>query len=264
MAGALTSIVMLTLNEFRYSELALRSLAAHTPERHEIIVVDNGSSDGTPLRLRRWPRVRVIANRENRGFAAGSNQGILAAAGDELLLLNNDVIVTPGWLSGLRRALASGPRVGIAGPISNYVSGLQLDRDAAYQTGEELIAYAASNAARNAGEPPRVDRLVGFALLFGRDLVNRIGLLDERFGRGNFEDDDYGRRARVAGFELVIARDVFIHHFGSRTFAANGIDYAAEMERNRTRYLAKWTLPPAPRELAGAAPPCRAEPAVPV
>jgi len=247
MAGPLTSIVMLTMNEFKCTELALRSIAAHTPERHEIIVVDNGSTDGTPGKLRGWPRVRVIANAENRGFAGGSNQGILAAAGDELLLLNNDVIVTPGWLAGLRRALDFGPRIGMAGPVSNNVSGIQLDRGAAYGTGEELLAYAAANAARNAGQLLRVDRLVGFALLFRRNLVNRIGLLDERFGRGNFEDDDYCRRARIAGFDLVVARDVFIHHFGSRTFKANGIDYAAQMEENRIRYVAKWTLPPAPQ-----------------
>jgi len=254
MSSPLTSIVMLTMNEWRYTELALRSLAAHTPERHEIIVVDNGSTDGTPRRLAAFPGVRVIANAGNRGFAAGSNQGILASQGDEILLLNNDVLLTPGWLAGLRRALGATHATGMAGPISNYVSGLQLDRGAAYHTPQELLAYATANAARNAGRFSRVDRLVGFALLFRRDLVERIGLLDERFGRGNFEDDDYGRRARIAGYDLVIAHDVFIHHFGSRSFVGNGIDYGAEMERNQAIFTAKWTLPPEPRRApAGAA-----------
>ena len=245
----LTSIIILTLNELACTRLCLESLAAHTPEPHEVIVVDNGSHDGTVDFLRRVRGVRLIANRQNRGFAGGCNQGMVAARGDLLLLLNNDCVVTPGWLAGLGRVLDSRPRAGMAGPVSNYVSGPQLDREARYSTMEEMLRHAAATAARERGRATSVGRLVGLCLLFPRSLMERIGLLDERFGRGNFEDDDYCRRALIAGYELLIAHEVFIHHFGSRTFQANQIDYLAEHERNRAVYRAKWNDLPAPRPL---------------
>lgn len=241
-----TSIVILTLNELPVTRLCLESLSAHTPEPHEIIVVDNGSTDGTVQHLR-GRDVKLIANRENRGFAGGCNQGILAAGGDQILLLNNDVVVTPGWLAGLRAALGSSPRTGMAGPVSNYVSGAQLDPAAAYSTMEAMLEHAAGRARAAAGRVRPVERLVGFCLLFPREVVERIGLLDERFLRGNFEDDDYCRRARIAGYGLVIAEGVFVHHFGSRTFAANRIDYAEAMEANRAVFARKWSTAPEPR-----------------
>lgn len=242
-----TSIVILTLNELPVTKLCLESIAACTPEPHEIIVVDNGSSDGTVQHLR-GRDVRLIANRENRGFAGGCNQGILAAGGEHILLLNNDVVVTPGWLGGLQAALQSAPRVGLSGPVSNCVSGPQLDPGASYSTVEGLMKHAAARAEEAGGRVRPVERLVGFCLLLSREVVERIGLLDERFGRGNFEDDDFCRRARVAGYGLLIADGVFVHHFGSRTFAANRIDYGEAMEKNRAVFLAKWSREPDPRD----------------
>ena len=86
-------------------------------------------------------------------------------------------------------------------------------------------------------------------MLMKRDVIARVGLLDERFGLGNFEDDDYCLRAREAGFRLVIAGDVFIHHFGSRTFVGQGVDFAAAMRHGQQVFEQKWPgkLPTAPR-----------------
>lgn len=81
---------------------------------------------------------------------------------------------------------------------------------------------------------------MGFCLLISREAIDRVGLLDERFGLGNFEDDDYCRRAEAAGFRLVIARDAFVHHFGHRSFAAARVDLAALLERNKRLYDEKW------------------------
>lgn len=67
-----------------------------------------------------------------------------------------------------------------------------------------------------------------------------MGLLDERFGLGNFEDDDYCRRAAAAGFGLVITRDAYVHHFGHRSFAAASVDLASLLEHNRRLYDEKW------------------------
>src|SRR5262249_7355735 len=92
------------------------------------------------------------------------------------------------------------------------------------------------------------DRLVGFCLLVRREVVNRVGLLDERFGVGCYEDDDYCRRVLRAGFRAVIARDAFVHHFGGRTFLGSGVDYHRLMERNQQLFESKGREADRPRE----------------
>jgi hypothetical protein len=84
------------------------------------------------------------------------------------------------------------------------------------------------------------DRLVGFCLLIRRGLIDKVGLLDERFGIGCFEDDDYCLRARQAGYRAVMARDAFIHHHGGATFQGSGVDFAAVMRKNEQVFRAKW------------------------
>ena len=83
-------------------------------------------------------------------------------------------------------------------------------------------------------------RLIGFCLLIRRAVVDEIGVLDERFGVGCFEDDDYCLRAIEAGWRAVIAQDAFIHHFGGRTFVGSGLDHAAILRENEKRFREKW------------------------
>ncbi|HJT36518.1 MAG TPA: glycosyltransferase [Pirellulales bacterium] len=271
----LTSIVIVTHNEVGCTRACLASIRFVTDEAYELIVVDNGSTDGTVEYLRSCPDVKLIENRDNRGFPAAANQGIAASQGRQVLLLNNDVLVTTGWLRRMLQALREeGPHltspggrgmlreedphltspggrgmqraggewvraVGLVGPCSNFVSGPQ-QVAAGYDDLSALDGFAWEWAKQNAGRREDVDRLVGFCLLISREAIERVGLLDERFGIGNFEDDDYCRRAAAAGFRLVIARDAFVHHFGHRSFAAAGVDLANLLERNRKIYEEKW------------------------
>ena len=85
-----------------------------------------------------------------------------------------------------------------------------------------------------------MNRLVGFCLLIKREVIDAIGLLDERFGIGCFEDDDYCLRAIQAGYRAVIAGDAFIHHFGGRTFVGSGADSGAILRENGERFRVKW------------------------
>lgn len=238
-AQTFTSIIIVTCNALEYTEACLESVERCTPQPHEVIVVDNGSTDGTRDYLRRRLSVRLIESRQNRGFPAAANQALRASRGDRFLLLNNDVIVTPGWLERLNDALYSAPDVGLVGPCSNEVSGPQRVQ-AGYSTPGELNSFATDWQTRHEGQRQDVDRLVGFCLLMRKEVVERIGLLDERFGIGNFEDDDYCYRARLAGFRAVIARDCFVHHFGSATFKSSGTDYPAILKRNHQLFLEKW------------------------
>ncbi len=242
----LTSIVLVTFNGVDHTRACLESLARHTPEHHEIIVVDNGSSDGTIPFLRSQASVRFIQNATNQGFPAAANQGLRAAAGERILLLNNDVIVTQGWLKRMLDILDRFSDVGLVGPCSNEVSGPQRV-PATYNTIEALDQFAFSWAEQHQSQYEDVPRLVGFCLLLRREVIDQVGLLDERFGIGNFEDDDYCRRSILAGFRAVIARDAFIHHVGSATFKSTGTDYRALLERNRKLYLEKWSSPQSDR-----------------
>ena len=83
-------------------------------------------------------------------------------------------------------------------------------------------------------------KLSGFCLLMTRDVYEAVGGLDERFGLGFFDDDDLAERARRVGFELAVAYDLFVHHFGSRTFVGNGVDAERVLDENAKRFAAKW------------------------
>jgi pentatricopeptide repeat protein len=235
----LTSIILVTHNQLDYTQLCLDSIRYRTAEPYELIVVDNASSDGTLDYLLGQERIRLISNSENRGFPAAANQGILAAKGDAILLLNNDTVVTTGWLRRLRAALYREPDVGLVGPCSNRVSGpQQISVD--YKDLKAIDGFAWEWAQRHAGERVPIDRLVGFCLLFRREVVDQIGLLDERFGIGNFEDDDFCRRAIKGGFRVEMAVDAFVHHFGHATFQGSRVDLGQLLAENRRKYEEKW------------------------
>jgi O-antigen biosynthesis protein len=236
----LTSIIIITHNQLAYTRLCLESIRARTDEPYELIVIDNASGDGTLEYLRAQADVRLITNDANRGFPAAVNQGIALARGEQVLLLNNDVVVTTGWLRRLLRALHGDPKIGLTGPCSNFVSGPQ-QVETHYESLADLDGFAWDWSNACDGRRVDVDRLVGFCLLVRRSVVEAVGLLDEQFGLGCFEDDDYCRRAIQAGYRAVIAGDAFVHHFGGRTFVGSGVDFGALMRENERRFRAKWS-----------------------
>jgi O-antigen biosynthesis protein len=246
-AGKLVSIVILAHNQLRDTQQCLASIEKHTAPAHELILVDNGSTDGTGQFFRNYAaqhsHVRVIFNRANLGFAAGNNQGLACARGHALLLLNNDTVVTAGWLERLLGALELHPDCGLVGPASNSVSGPQLAASANYSSLDQLPQFATQWCAAHAGQSAEASRLVGFCLLLRRAVVESIGGLDPLFGSGNFEDDDFCIRAGLAGFKLRIALDSFVHHTGGQTFKGAKIDYRASLERNWELFKTKWAMP---------------------
>ena len=241
----LVSIVTLSWNAPEYTKLAVQSLLARTREPFEIIIVDNGSGADTLAYLRSIddPHVRVIYNEKNLGFGAGNNIGMAAAIGDFIVILNNDVLVADGWLEALLRPFRSMRAVGITAPRSNSVSGHQQIPNARYDDEAAMLAFAAERARRFTGRGYYTDRAVGFCLCVPKMLVEEIGGFDERFGVGNFEDDDLCMRARAAGYKIFVCEDAFIHHFGSRSFVANNVDYAATMRTNWAYFATKWGYP---------------------
>ena len=191
----------------------------------------------------------VIKGKQNYKFIEGDkkadetrrrNQGIEAARGEHILLLENDVVVTENWLSGMLECLNSYSGIGIVGPMTNNIRGPQKVENVGYTSVKDLPEYAKGYREKYRHRRIPLQRVGGFCMLFRRELVDRIGLLDESFGTGNFEDDDFCLRAELAGYRNFIAGDVFIHHFGSRSFIGNKIDYRKTMKGNHNHFLEKW------------------------
>ncbi len=250
LAKDLVSIVILTRNGLDVTVECLASIELHTHEPYELIMVDNGSTDQTRKFLQGFARshsnVTLVYNDDNLGFAAGCNQGMAAARGEHILLLNNDVVVTDGWLTRLLRPLHQDPAIGIVGPRTNRVASKQLVPDSDYENLDQMQEFARDWSRKRAGRGHFDELAIGFALLIRGEVFRQIGGLDLRFGTGNYEDDDYCLRAQLAGWKIWIADDCFIHHYGSQTFkteqGAGKIDYDDLISGNREIYFDKWMI----------------------
>ncbi|WP_366923002.1 glycosyltransferase [Metallumcola ferriviriculae] len=240
----LTSIVILTYNNLEYSKLCIDSIRKYTAiDSYELIVVDNHSADGTVQWLKEQRDIRCIFNKENYGFPKGCNQGIQIAAGDSILLLNNDTVVTPNWLDNLKAALDSSKDIGAVGAVTNSCSNYQVV-PAQYTNLEEMFRFANKYNVSDANKWEERLRLVGFCMLIRKEVVDKVGLLDEQFTPGNFEDDDYSLRVRQAGYRLLLCKDTFIHHFGSASFGKRSEAYNQLLRTNSKKFQAKWGVDP--------------------
>ncbi|WP_268624052.1 bifunctional glycosyltransferase family 2 protein/class I SAM-dependent methyltransferase [Paenibacillus alvei] len=239
----LTSIVILTHNKLDYTIQCIESIRRYTrPNTYEIIVVDNQSTDETVPWLSAQPDIRAIFNEQNEGFPKGCNQGIEISNGDYILLLNNDVIVTENWLENLMACITSDESIGAVSCITNHCSYGQMI-PVPYTSVESMHVFAKEHNCSNRNEWEERLKLVGFCMLIRKSVVEKIGLLDERFTPGNYEDDDYSLRIRKAGYKLILCKDTFIHHFGSVSFKENTA-FQKLLKRNAGLYESKWGFDP--------------------
>jgi GT2 family glycosyltransferase len=239
------SVVVVSFQSLLLTRMCVETVLFNTRERtFELLVVDNGSTDGSREYLeglaKRDARVTLIANEDNRGFPAACNQGLAAARGDYLVLLNSDTMVAPGWLSGLLSHLGEDDAK-LAGPVTNRI-GNEAEVATDYETYGDFLREARSRAGLSRGKAFEIDTLTMFCLAMRRGAYEAIGPLDESFGIGTLEDDDYAMRARRAGCSLRCAEDVLVHHFGEGSFGELFEDgeYSRLLERNRRRFEQKW------------------------
>jgi N-acetylglucosaminyl-diphospho-decaprenol L-rhamnosyltransferase len=225
------SIVIPLFNQLAYTEKCVESLRRHTMENAEILLIDNGSTDGTSEYLAGCSDLNVIRNQVNLGCAGAWNQGVRETSSDWIVILNNDVIVSPGWLSGL---LAAAELEGF-----DVVSPGIREGEHNYDIDNYSLAY--TEKMKNVVRQGVAD---GICFMVHRRVFDAIGMFDENFRIGQFEDTDFFRRAALAVFRLGISGRSFIHHFGSVTQKALG---SARVEKpyvveNRAYYRQKWQL----------------------
>ncbi|MBM3157055.1 MAG: glycosyltransferase family 2 protein [Chloroflexi bacterium] len=216
------SVVIVNWNNFNDTAGCIDSLKKVTYPNCEIIVVDNGSQgdDVNLLRQRFGDSVRLIANGKNRGFAGGCNIGIedaLSRGADYVALLNNDTVVAPDFLEAVVRVAEGDKKVGIAGgkiycyelPEVIWFAGGVID----YRTGRTPIRGSGEKEQGKYEEVTEVDWICGCFMFLSKDVLQNVGLLDERFFFG-WEDADYSVRAAKKGFKVVFVPSSKIWHKG--------------------------------------------------
>ena len=210
------SIIIPVFNQMEMTQECISAIIANT-KNYEIIFIDNGSDPMfNPDNLEWTESFDVIYNETNLGFPVAVNQGIREAKGDIIVLLNNDVFVTPGWAERIVKGLE---KYDIIGPCTNYCAGLQQVRlEGIYHDLGELDREAVKWSEMHDGMIDEVNWIIGFCFAFKRSLYDELGEFDESLWPSSGEEIDFCLRAKQAGKKIGIARDVYVHHEGSVTF----------------------------------------------
>ncbi|CAM2010071.1 glycosyltransferase [Acanthopleuribacter pedis] len=246
-----TSIIVVTHNNLIQTIRCLTSLQRTIPDTDcEVLVVDNASTDGTRGYLGELSttdtRFVPVLLEQNTGWCVGANRGLERAGGDYLVLLNNDTVLPEGWLEGLRTCLdeagrnlrGSGP-VGLVGPVSNAVGGMQQVAGPPNAEWETVNRHAAVWRKQQDRNWQRAWFLSGFCLMTTRAFYEDVGGLDERFSPGGFDDNDWVLRGEERGWTCVVAADIFVYHEGGATFRNARPDMNLGLA-NRAAFSQKW------------------------
>lgn len=230
-------------NRVKLLRLCLESLARQTAPPLEVIVVDNGSTDGSVEMIERdFPATLVIRNTENKGFCAANNQGIDIAQGDLIALLNNDAEADAHWLAALAGVLEGRPEIGMAASkILVHSDPGRIDKVG------HLIFLDGQNRGRGTGQLDRgqfdkVEEVLwpdGCAAMYRRAMLSQIGGFDEDFF-AYADDAELGLRARIAGWGCLYAPDAKVFHRRGTTLGLQSTRRLQLIERNRILLATKW------------------------
>lgn len=241
------SVVVVNWNRRELLRECLISLIAQRDAEIEIIVVDNGSTDGSCECVRaEFPGVQVIRNFENRGFCAANNQGIAAARGKFIALLNNDAEADPEWAAAMARA-ATGESVGmVACKVLVHGNPQQIDKvgHLVYPDGQNR---GRGTGALDRGQFDRIEEVLwpdGCAALYRKEMLDAIGGFDEDFF-AYADDAELGLRARIAGWSCVYTPHAVARHHRGNTLGVASVRRLKLIERNRVLLAAKlfpWSL----------------------
>ena len=241
------NVIVLTYNNLRLNRFCIDSILNNTAyPNYELIVLDNQSTDGTveylkELDVKQDPRVKVILNPENSGFAGGNNKAIEQSDGKYVVLLNNDTVVTRGWLTSLVKHMEADPKCGMIGAVTNSIGNEQMI-PVQYHNLQEMAAFAYSYTRKHMGEVyTDVDRIPLFCTIIRKEMMDRIGMLDDGYKVGMFEDDDFTMLVQNADYHILAAEDCFIHHVNNASFKKlHPEEYKRIFNENRARYEKKW------------------------
>ncbi|MFA6142761.1 MAG: glycosyltransferase family 2 protein [Candidatus Omnitrophota bacterium] len=232
-------IVIPVWNEPGVTRECVDSILKCTDHPYRLIIIDNGSGEETRKYLEGLKGIKdlnilYMRNDKNLGFIKAVNQGIKASEAPYLCLMNNDTVVTDGWLGEMTRAMDLHPEIGLINPSSNT--------SCQFPGQGESIGNYALGLKRFKGQLQWLSTIRGFCVLIKREVVEKIGLLDEAYSTGYFEETDYSRRARNAGYAMAMAKSSYVYHKGSVSFKKiEGSD--ALFEKNEKIFYGRWGRP---------------------
>ncbi|MBN1487905.1 MAG: glycosyltransferase family 2 protein, partial [Anaerolineae bacterium] len=235
------SIIIVAWNGIDYLGPCLDSVLKQDTLDFEVIVVDNGSTDGSAdFVAEHYPQVQLIRNSQNLGFAGGNNIGLRAASGAALVLLNQDTVVHENWLAALLTPLDD-PTVGMVGCKMLYPDG-RIQHAGAYivdarGTPEHIGRY--EDDAGQYDEPRDLECVTAAGVALRRSTLARVGPLDEGFYPAYFEDTDWCYRVREAGLRVVYWPDAVLTHYESTSIKEIGYAEKVIYHHGRLRFLFK-------------------------
>lgn len=236
-----TAIIILSYNNIQITKECIESIRTNNDiNSYQLIVIDNASTDGIQNWLTQQEDIIYKLNKENKGFPAGCNQGIEMAMSDmDVFFLNNDTIIPPNALFWLRMGLYESEEIGAAGSVSNNAVNYQQVK-ADYQTIDQWLEYGCKNNVPVKHPYESKGWLVGFALLVKRPALDKTGCLDVRFTPGNYEDNDFCIRLLLNGYKLLLCKNSFIFHYGSKSFQKKPEGYYNLLRENEIKLEKKW------------------------
>lgn len=244
-APALSAIVLLW-NGAAYLERCVNSLLAQTQPDLEIILVDNASADGTAALARdRYPALTLVENEKNLGFAGGMNAGIRASLAPFVVLINQDSELDQTCLAEQLRTFQEDARIGAVGAKLLYADRLVLQHAGGFLRYPLALGHHYGYGEIDRGQHDArtdVEYVTGATMALRRSALDEVGLLDERFWPGYFEEVDLCLRLRQAGWRVVFQPNAVAVHTESASLGRNSDRYYAAYHRGRLRFVLKhWT-----------------------
>lgn len=240
----LVSVVILNWNGKQYLSECLNAVLKQNYPHIEVIVVDNGSQDGSVEFLRENYRasIKIVQNEKNLGFAEGNNRGILISSGKYVALLNNDARAEPHWLQEMVRVMEEKPEVGMCACKILCAKSPQLIDNAGFLIYRDGTVRSRGRLQIDRGQYSREEETLaasGCALLYRRKMLDEIGLFDPDFFIYG-DDSELGLRARLAGWKAVFVPQSIVYHIGSATTGVYSPFKAFLVERNRVWLTIKY------------------------
>jgi len=242
--GKKVTIIILTWNGLAYTKRCLETLRGQTafPD-YEVVVVDNGSTDGTVEYLKSLPWLRLFENRDNQGFVRGNNRALAECGGDsDFVLLNNDTeIIQPEWLSRLQATAYGAPEVGIVGARLRRPDGM-LQHAGTYMPIETFWGQQVGACEKDVNQfnaDAEVEGIVFACAYIKREVYERVGPLDEDYF-SYFEDSDYCLKARSQGFKVVCCGSATVVHHENTSTRVNKVSHGDMFLESQKTFKRKW------------------------
>ena len=228
-------IIIPVFNQKQYTQNSLVSIKKNTRPGCRIIIVDDKSNDPDSVKFLsdiEDKNIKIIRNGQNLGWVKSVNRGLAESSAEYVCVMNNDTLVTDGWLDEMIAVAEKEPDIGLVNPVWEKPDNISIEK-------------FANGLRRHLGKYIETDWVRGFCFLIKREVINRIGGLDEAYSPGYYDDCDYSVRALRAGFRPVRAKASYVYHYQNATHKTalkkEGMDYL--LVKHKELFYERWGRP---------------------